>query len=263
LKRLPACATAARRWTFRKPPDLFSQKEEDRMHNIDIPIDALARAASFRAERHMFTDLDPSRTAHIVVDLQNGFMEPGAPVEVPVARDIVPNVNRITQALRAAGGTIVYLRFKTDAAALSSWTSFYTHMLSGIRRDEMAAAFGPGSHHFQLWPGLDVQPGEWVVDKSRYSAFVPGTCDLQEQLQAARIETLIVSGTLTNCCCESTARDAMQRNYQVIFVADANAALNDAEHNATLGNMVALFADVMMTCDVLKAIPAAARAEAA
>ncbi len=233
------------------------------MHNIEIPADALARVANFRAERHMFANLDPRRTAHIVVDLQNGFMEPGAPVEVPVARDIVPNVNRITQALRAAGGTIVYLRFMTDAAALSSWTSFYTHMFNGIRRDEMAAAFGPDCHHFQLWPGLDVQPGDWIVDKSRYSAFVPGTCDLHDKLQAAGIETLIVTGTLTNCCCESTARDAMQRNYQVIFVSDANAALNDAEHNATLGNMVALFADVMETGTVLEAIPAPARAEAA
>jgi len=66
--------------------------------------------------------------------------------------------------------------------------------------------------------------------------------------------TLIITGTLTNCCCESTARDAMQMNYKIIFVSDANAALTDAAHNATLENMAMLFADVMTTGEVLTAI---------
>ena len=110
------------------------------MHSINIPDTILDRVARFRAQRHMFTDLDPRRTAHVVVDLQNGFMEPGAPVEVPTAREIVPNVNRITKAVRDAGGAIVYLRFMTDAGALASWTAFYDAMFNRGRRDEMQAA---------------------------------------------------------------------------------------------------------------------------
>jgi ureidoacrylate peracid hydrolase len=222
------------------------------MHTIEIPATQLARVAQFRDQRHMFAGFDPRRTAHVVVDLQNGFMEIGAPVEVPTAREIVPNVNAVSAALREAGGQVVYLRFKTDAGALASWSAFYNFMFDTPRREEMQATFGPDCHHFALWPGLDVQPSDWIVDKTRYSAFVPGCCDLHEMLQRAGIDTLIITGTLTNCCCESTARDAMQRDYRVIFVSDGNAALNDAEHNATLGNMVALFADVMATADVLK-----------
>ena len=233
------------------------------MHTINIPPDALARVNNFRAQRRMFTTLDMQRTAHIVVDLQNGFMEPGAPVEVPTAREIVPNVNRITQAVRAGGGTIVYLRFKTDAEALSSWSAFYDVMFDREHREEMATAFGPDCHHFALWPQLDVQPSDWIVDKTRFSAFVPGTCDLHDRLKAVGIDTLIITGTLTNCCSESTARDAMQRDYRVLFVSDGNAALTDAEHNATLGNMVALFADVMDTDDVLAACPGQASASKA
>jgi ureidoacrylate peracid hydrolase len=187
----------------------------------------------------------------VVVDLQNGFVEPGAPVEVVTARGIVPNVNRITKAVREAGGIIAYLRFITDAGALASWTAFYDAMFNRARRDEMHAAFSPDSHHFALWPDLDVQPSDWIVDKTRFSAFVPGTCDLHERLRSARIDTLIITGTLTNCCCESTARDAMQRDYRVIFVSDGNATLTDAEHNATLVNMVTLFADVMTTDEVI------------
>ena len=53
----------------------------------------------------MFNDIDPARTAHVVVDLQNGFMAPGQPAEIPLAR---PNVNRISAALRAAGGLMSY-----------------------------------------------------------------------------------------------------------------------------------------------------------
>jgi ureidoacrylate peracid hydrolase len=210
------------------------------MHTIEIPDTILDRVARVRAERHMFADLEPRRTAHVVVDLQNGFMEQGAPVEVPTAREIVPNVNRITKAVRDAGGTIVYLRFMT-----------YDAMFNRARRDEMQAAFGPDRHHFALWPQLDVQPSDWIVDKTRFSAFVPGACDLDEKLRSAAIDTLIITGTLTNCCCESTARDAMQRNYRVIFVSDGNGALTDAEHNATLVNMTTLFADVMTTDEVV------------
>jgi ureidoacrylate peracid hydrolase len=165
--------------------------------------------------------------------------------------------------LRAAGGTVVYLRFKTDAGALASWTAFYDFMFNRARRDEMAETFGPDCHHFALWPALDVQPADWIVDKTRYSAFVPGCCDLHERLQGAGIDTLIITGTLTNCCCESTARDAMQRDYRVIFVSDGNAALNDAEHNATLGNMAALFADVMSAEQVAAACAAASPARQA
>jgi ureidoacrylate peracid hydrolase len=77
-------------------------------------------------------------------------------------------------------------------------------------------------------------------------------------LQARGIDTLIITGTATNVCCESTARDAMQMNYKIIFVADGNAALTDAEHNATLNNMVALFADVMTTDELVGFVGSAA-----
>lgn len=224
------------------------------MHPIEIPAAALERIGGVRAERPMFPTPDPRRTALVVVDMQNGFLEPGAPVEVPVAREIVPAINRLAQALRAAGGTVFWLRFRTDARALASWTSFYRHMFDAPHREAMQAAFGPGCHHGELWPELDLRPEDRVLDKTRYSAFVPGTCNLHDELQAAGIDTLIVTGTLSNCCCESTTRDAMQRDYRVFFASDANATLSDAEHTATLGNMAMLFAEVLPTDAILATI---------
>jgi ureidoacrylate peracid hydrolase len=127
-------------------------------------------------------------------------------------------------------------------------------MFSGASRLRMAESFAPDAHYWRLWPQLDFQASDLAVNKTRFGAFVPGASPLHEILQERGIDTLIITGTLTNCCCESTARDAMQMNYKIIFVADANAALSDAAHNATLDNMLMLFADVMTTQEVVGAV---------
>ena len=117
-----------------------------------------------------------------------------------------------------------------------------------------AKAFARDAHYWQLWPKLEVAEPDHIVEKTRFGAFVPGASHLHELLQSHGIDTLIVTGTLTNCCCESTARDAMQMNYKVIFVSDATATFTDAAHNASLENMAMLFADVMTTREVLTAV---------
>jgi ureidoacrylate peracid hydrolase len=190
----------------------------------------------------------------VVVDMQNGFMEPGAPVEVPCARDIVDQINAISAAVRAGGGVNVFLRMTATEESLTSWSNWFRYFHSPASTAGMLEAFAPGAHHWQLWPDLDVQDADVKVEKTRFGAFVPGASKLHETLQARGIDTLIITGTLTNCCCESTARDAMQMNYKLIFVADANAALTDAAHNGTLDNMCMLFADVMTTDEVLGVI---------
>jgi ureidoacrylate peracid hydrolase len=225
------------------------------MHRIAISPEAQAFAVSQRGGAlHMFETVDLARTAHLVVDLQNGFMEPGAPVEVPCAREIVPAVNAISAAVRQGGGVNVFLRMTTTPDSLQSWSNWFRYFHNPASTAGMLEAFAPEAHHWRLWPELDVQDADIKVDKTRFGAFVPGASKLHEVLQARGIDTLIITGTLTNCCCESTARDAMQMNYKLIFVADANAAMSDAAHNGTLDNMCMLFADVMTTDEVLGVI---------
>jgi len=199
------------------------------MHKIAIPQAAVDRVLKRRASLHVFNELDPARTAHVVVDLQNGFMAPGQPAEIPMAREIVSNVNRISAALRVAGGLVV----------------------------SMDAAFAEGSYGHSLWSELDVLPGDLKVKKNRFGAFVPGSSPLHAILQGRGIDTVIITGTATNVCCESTARDAMMMNYKVIFVSDGTATYNDEEHNATLGIMLAMFADVMTTDEVVSRLAGA------
>jgi ureidoacrylate peracid hydrolase len=182
-------------------------------------------------------------------------MEEGAPVEVPMARDVVDNINRVSAAIRKAGGRNFFVRFTTPPEGSPSWSNFHFRM--GPAAEGHRNAFTPGEHYWQLWPGLDVQDEDMVVEKQRFSAFTPGTSDLNALLRQNGIDTVLITGTLTNCCCESTARDAMQHNYRVLIAADANAALTDEEHAATLHNMAFVFADLYSTDEIERLLTAA------
>jgi ureidoacrylate peracid hydrolase len=231
------------------------------MHSTEIDAVVRDRILTRRGRLHPFVALDPARTAHVVVDLQSGFMAPGAIAEIGAAREIVPNVNRISAALRAAGGLVVYIQNTFDAEAVRGWPVFFDHFCTPERRDAMIAAFTPDNPLHEIWPGLDVLEGDLKVRKRRFGAFVPGSSDLHAVLQARGVDTVIVTGTATNVCCESTARDAMMMNYKVVFVSDANATHTDAEQRATLTAMANIFADVASTEEVVSRLsPVAALA---
>jgi ureidoacrylate peracid hydrolase len=215
------------------------------MHEKSIYPSVIERIAQRRGGMPVFDRLASRRTAHIVVDLQNGFMAPGAVAEIGTARDVVPVVNRISAALRAAGGLVVYIQNTFDEEAIRTWSTYFDHFCSPARRARMIEAFTPGSEGHALWPGLDVQPEDLQVRKRRFGAFAPGASDLHAILQERGVDTLIITGTATQVCCESTARDAMMLNYKVFFVADGNATFTDEEHNATLSAMAYTFCDVI------------------
>jgi ureidoacrylate peracid hydrolase len=217
------------------------------MHGSAIYPSVIERIEQRRGGLSVFDRLNCKRTAHVVVDLQNGFMAPGAVAEIAVAREIVSNVNRISSAVRAGGGLVVYIQNTFDEVAIRTWSTYFDHFCSPIRRQRMIEAFTPGADGHALWPGLDVLPEDLKVRKRRFGAFVPGSSDLHAILQARDVDTLIVTGTASQVCCESTARDAMMLNYKVFFVADGNATFTDEEHNATLSVMAYTFCDVIAT----------------
>lgn len=224
------------------------------MHKQAIYPSVIARVQERRGGVRVFSSLNCRRTAHVVVDLQNGFMAPGAVAEIAEAREIVPQVNRISQAVREAGGLVVYVQNTFDETAVRTWSTFFDHFCSPARRQRMIEAFTPGSDGHALWPGLDVRPEDLRVRKSRFGAFAPGASDLHAILQDRGVDTLIVTGTASQVCCESTARDAMMLNYKVFFVADGNATFTDEEHGATLSAMAYTFCDVIGTDALLSLI---------
>jgi ureidoacrylate peracid hydrolase len=218
------------------------------MHKISIPEHIVERGRRMRDGReHIFETLDMSKVAHVIVDLQVGFVAEGAPIEVPVTREIFGEVNSISRAVRAAGGLNVFLRYTYDGGEKLPWNVWFNNYMSPSQFEITKKAFARGADYWQLAPELEVAAGDLIIDKTRFSALIPGTCDMDEQLKARGIDTLIITGTLTNCCCESTARDALQMGYNIIFVTDGTATLSDEEHNATLISMSAIFADVVDT----------------
>src|SRR3974377_596481 len=107
------------------------------MHKPAIHPDVVSRATQRRGRPRGVDSLNPERTAHVVVDLQNGFMAPGQVAEIATAREIVPNVNRISAALRAAGGLVVYIQNTFDPAAVATWSTFFEHFCTPERRRRM------------------------------------------------------------------------------------------------------------------------------
>ena len=104
----------------------------------------------------------------------------------------------------------------------------------------------------RVWPGLKTEADDIVVVKNRYSALVPGSSSLERVLRNLGVDTLLIAGTKTNVCCESTARDAMMLDFKVVLVSDCCAALSDDEHRATLETHIQQFGDVATADEVLK-----------
>ena len=148
------------------------------MHKIAIPSFVVDRVMQRRGRLHVFNRIDPVRTAMIVVDLQNGFMAPGQPSEIANAREIVPNVNAIGDALRAAGGQVVYIQNTVTDATRASWGTWFDNFMEPGLRGRMVEAFTRGSFGHAIYPDLTVQPHDWTIEKERFGAFVPGSSAL-------------------------------------------------------------------------------------
>lgn len=204
-----------------------------------------------RGEVRVHHELDPSRTALVVIDMQHFFVAPGAALEVPAARDIVENINRLAAAMRESDGVVAWVRMTFEPDELADrWTAFLP-VNAGHDGGAPFRDIEPGRPGHELWSALDVHERDLVVDKCRFSAFIQGSSNLQQLLDARGVDTLIIVGTLTNVCCESTARDAMMLNYRVTMVDDATATLTDAAHRAALDNVAMFFGDVQTTADVV------------
>ena len=120
-----------------------------------------------------------------------------------------------------------------------------------------------GTFGHELWPDLDVRAEDEIVKKYRFSAFLPGMSELPQRLRARGFDTVLITGTVTNVCCESSARDAMMTNFRTVMVSDGNAALSQTEHEASLASFYNVFGDVMDTDMLVAALGRGQSARAA
>jgi nicotinamidase-related amidase len=164
-------------------------------------------------------NVDPRKTAMIVVDMQNDFVAVGAPMETPAARAMVPNLARALEFCRDVGIRIIYTTHahRGDGCDMGLFDDLWPPIAS-------RAGLVDGTPGIEIYPDLAPATGEHVIKKHRYSGFF-GT-DLDIILREWGIDTVIISGTTTENCCHATARDAMFRNYRVVFLSDATATFN-------------------------------------
>ncbi len=217
-----------------------------------------------RISRKDFFTTEPRSSALIVIDMQNAFVEEGAPLETPGARAMIPRLERLIRFARRHRMPVIWTQ--SDHRPPYGGLMLRKFPMIGEQR-----VLWKGEPSFEMYPHMlqpEQGPCEYRIVKHKYDAFFE--TDLDAILRCHGVKTLIVTGTATNVCCESTARSAFMRDYQVAFPSDANATFDPAMQEATLKNIDLFFGRVMTTDELLaemeqalESTPVAARRVAA
>ncbi|HUD27789.1 MAG TPA: isochorismatase family cysteine hydrolase [Novosphingobium sp.] len=193
----------------------------------------------------------PTRTALIVVDVQVDFASPEGLIgrygtDMSPAEAAIDRIEDLIAAARKAGATVGFMRVmtrpETDSNALKTWMARRgTPDSAGICRIGSG-----GEDYYRVHP----EPGDIEVQKLAYSSF-HGT-DFEQQLRARGIDTLVMTGLTTDCCVDSTTRDAFHRDFHTFVVSDACASFDEALHTGTL-NALNQHTSLLVTTDAVVA----------
>jgi nicotinamidase-related amidase len=228
-------------------------RQEWMMHSYSIPADLMNRVTERVGRPHAFDTLIGAKTAFVVVDMQNYFVNPDYQGYVPKAQEVVPQINRLAAAVRAAGGHVVWIKNATNDTR-ESWSVFHDWLMTPERRDRRYKTMDTGHEGHALWAPLDARPEDAQIVKKRFSAFIQGSSEIVPYLRGRGIDTVLIGGTATNVCCESSARDAMMLNFKTLMVPDTLATYTDEEHAATLNAFYSIFGDVQTVDEVIASL---------
>ncbi|MFT5485117.1 MAG: ureidoacrylate peracid hydrolase [Paracoccaceae bacterium] len=219
------------------------------MSSFQMPQHVIDRVMEKRGRLNVFDNLDPTKTAFLVVDMQNFFVNGVQP-----CLDVMPNINRLAEAVRQSGGLVVWvvLTVAETEDGPSLWPIYHDNFFTEDKMKAHKKGLTRGTKGHAIHKDMDVRDEDMISEKTRFSALVQGASDLHEQLQTRGIENVLVGGTLTNMCCESTARDAMMIGYRAVMVEDCNASRNEEDHAAGLTSVYQSFSDVRSTDDVIE-----------
>jgi len=177
-------------------------------------------------------NLNREKSALLIIDMQDFFLDPHSPSFTCGGLAILPVLTRLANVFREKNRPVIYTRHVHHPDNLDS----------GIMGGWWKGMCFEGSAESEIHHAITPLPSEKVIFKHRYSAFY--NTDLETILRCLKIEDLVVSGIMTNMCCESTARDAYYRDYRVFFLADGTGCINEEMHLASLLNLSFGFAYV-------------------
>ncbi|TAH32863.1 cysteine hydrolase [Candidatus Saccharibacteria bacterium] len=205
-------------------------------HPSGIPEAVLNKVVPRRGRLHAFPILNPAKTALVVVDLDTGSVTHGTTEEI---RSFVPRVNSLANTVREHGGTVAWVTTPISAPS-KHFRALYGDAFTKLIQEEGADG---GTAH-TVWHELNALPGDVYATKKGASAFFPGRSNLDEQLQKRGVTSLLIAGLVTNVCCESSARDACELEYEVTMVSDCLLGHKEGQHEATLATFYRNFGDV-------------------
>jgi len=181
--------------------------------------------------------LKPEKCALLVVDMLHYFASPEGRVYLPSTGAIIPRIAMLLKHWRMIGGTVVYTRHchsgSEDLGMLGRFFSDYIRC---------------GKKESEIIPELTPLPPERIIRKNTYDAFY--NTDLDEFLRSRSVEQVLVTGVLTQMCCETTARSAFVRGYEVYIPADALATSSEELHLGSLMNLASGFAVITDTSSI-------------
>jgi len=185
----------------------------------------LLQIESLRGRHHQ--PLVPKKCALLILDMQKYFLEESSHAFIPSGRTIIPGICNLIKICEAKEIPVIFSRhtnIKSDAAMMGKWW----HDL--ILPEDAAS---------EMIEGFDLSTSE-VIEKSQYDAFYK--TKLEEILRKQQISQLIICGVMTHLCCETTARSAFMRGFEIFFPVDGTATYNELFHQATLQNLAHGFA---------------------
>ena len=211
-----------------------------------FPQYVIDRVMQKRGKLAVFDKFDPKKTALLVIDMQNFYVG-----EIASVVGIIPNINKIAARMRAIGGTVIWVGMTAGKDGDSHWRIYHDNFFTAEKGANHRDQLSPGHPGHKFHKDLDIKPGDETIYKSRFSPFIRGASNIEDLLKAKGIDSLIVCGTATNMCSESTARDAMMLDYKAVMVSDANGARYPEDHQAGLTSFYQSFGDVRSTAEVL------------
>jgi isochorismate hydrolase len=202
--------------------------------NKQLPPDI--EASNFR--RRDFR-IQPGKAALLVIDMQRFFLDRESHAFLPEGSEAIPRINGLIRAFRDRDWPVLFTRHihpkGSDPGTMGKWWS-----------DVM----WDGSRYLEIHPSIELLTGDKVIQKQRYDVFL-GT-DLEEHLRSKGLTQVVITGVMTNLCCETTARTAFCKDFEVFFVHDCTATASEELHNSSLRNLAHGFAVLLSSQEVLE-----------
>ncbi|HSD55785.1 MAG TPA: isochorismatase family cysteine hydrolase, partial [Candidatus Saccharimonadales bacterium] len=169
-------------------------------HPSGIRQDIVDKVMARRGSLYAFPQIEPQKTALVVIDLDLGTGRG----DIQRVNRVAQHVNDLATALRDQRGVVAWVTTPVQKATENFRAVFGEEQ---TKRYESDAKSGKSK---TIWPELEVREDDLHAVKGGHSAFFPGRSNLHEQLQAKGITTLLIVGAVTNVCCEASARDAAE-----------------------------------------------------